>query len=442
MTFLPGQKLTAAALNAAFAAKAEKNNPVFTGTLPFTKESLGLGQVDNTSDLNKPVPTAVRAELARLEAIISNGGGTTNPPVDTTAPTITSSATASVAENIGFSRVLTANEPVTWSKVGGADQALFTLSGSTLTMAPKDFEVPIDNGANNVYEVQVRATDAAGNFSLQTISVTITDVAEGGGSPPTITSSAAQSVNNTDPFALSLTANEDVTWSIVGGLDAALFDLNASATGAIGFNPDSPTDNGSNNVYELTIRATSVATGLTRDQNVTITVTKPAPAGNLFQLPYALNDTTVWKRGNTNFTPNSAVALNGETVADLMYPNSTNFCLIYQVLAVTSGTAYEMSFEVKASGKTKVILGANNGFGLTDIWYDLVAQTVTTQTGVTASITALSDGWFRVKWRKTATSSNSASQFSFYLSDASGSYNCAVNGADGMLVANAQLNAI
>lgn len=104
-------------------------------------------------------------------------------PVDVTAPTITSSAAISLAENTPLSHTLTANESVIWTKIGGADQALFTLVGSTLSMAAKDFEIPTDADANNTYIVQVRATDGAGNQTPQTITVTVTDVVETGFQP-------------------------------------------------------------------------------------------------------------------------------------------------------------------------------------------------------------------------------------------------------------------
>lgn len=45
-------------------AKAPINNPSFTGTVTgITKSAVGLGNVDNTSDLNKPISTAVQSEL-------------------------------------------------------------------------------------------------------------------------------------------------------------------------------------------------------------------------------------------------------------------------------------------------------------------------------------------------------------------------------------------
>jgi lysophospholipase L1-like esterase len=99
---------------------------------------------------------------------------------DTTAPTITSSATFSVAENLGLVQQLTANETVTWAKTGvGSDQSLFTLTkAGLLTMSARDFEAPIDSDTNNTYVVQVSATDAFGNATTQNITVTVTDVNE------------------------------------------------------------------------------------------------------------------------------------------------------------------------------------------------------------------------------------------------------------------------
>lgn len=101
--------------------------------------------------------------------------------VDTTAPTITSSNSVSNAENSTLSHSLTANETVTWSIVGGADQTKFEISGSTLRWASngtKDFEAPDDANTDNAYVVDVRATDLASNTTDQTITVTVTDAAE------------------------------------------------------------------------------------------------------------------------------------------------------------------------------------------------------------------------------------------------------------------------
>jgi hypothetical protein len=102
--------------------------------------------------------------------------------IDTTAPTITSTNTASVAENAALSKALTANETVTWALTGGVDAAHFEISGSTLrwlSNGTKDYETPGDTGTNNTYVVDIAATDTAGNQAFQSITVTVTDVAEG-----------------------------------------------------------------------------------------------------------------------------------------------------------------------------------------------------------------------------------------------------------------------
>lgn len=97
------------------------------------------------------------------------------------APVITSASTFNCAENATLSHALTANESVTWSIVGGADQARYEISGSTLRWASngtKDFEAPDDTDTNNTYIVDVRATDTGGLFTDQTITGTVTDVGE------------------------------------------------------------------------------------------------------------------------------------------------------------------------------------------------------------------------------------------------------------------------
>jgi hypothetical protein len=101
--------------------------------------------------------------------------------VDTTAPTISTASTANNAENSALAITLAADETATWSIVGGADQARFEISGTTLRWASngtKDFESPNDADANNTYIVTVRATDVAGNTTDKTITVTVTDVDE------------------------------------------------------------------------------------------------------------------------------------------------------------------------------------------------------------------------------------------------------------------------
>ncbi|MDX1930867.1 MAG: VCBS domain-containing protein [Pirellulaceae bacterium] len=104
--------------------------------------------------------------------ITSNGGGAT--------------ASINVAENSTVVTTITATDAdlpaptLTYSIVGGADSALFSISSSTGALSfisGRNFENPTDVGANNVYDVTIRVDD--GTFwDDQAIAVTVTNVNE------------------------------------------------------------------------------------------------------------------------------------------------------------------------------------------------------------------------------------------------------------------------
>ena len=165
----------------------------------IAENGFGLPVVDATATgIGQPMTVAENGYGAPV-VIAENGFGIAavfDPPLaplgpDETAPTITSSASVSNTENTTLAHTLTAVEvrspPVTWTKVGGADAAKFTLTGAILSWASgtKNFEAPDDADANNTYIVQVRATDTAANYSEQTITVTVVDTGD-----PTLSLSA------------------------------------------------------------------------------------------------------------------------------------------------------------------------------------------------------------------------------------------------------------
>ncbi len=148
---------------------------------------------------------------------------------DTTPPVITSASSFSQPENSAFSTTLTANETVTWSKVGGADTPKFTLSGATLTLPAQDYEAPADADANRTYLVTVRATDIAGNTTDQAITLTITDVAEGGSNK-----SAKVSFSRANAAPAGFNAfgdSQSIVQNANNGLTKALVDTSGAATG-------------------------------------------------------------------------------------------------------------------------------------------------------------------------------------------------------------------
>lgn len=106
--------------------------------------------------------------------------GSPSGPVDNTPPVVSGSTSISVNENQTAVGTFTANEPVTWSINGGADQSKFSINSSgvvTFQTSP-DFENPTDADAGNDYVVGIRATDAANNSTTVTLTVTVLDVNE------------------------------------------------------------------------------------------------------------------------------------------------------------------------------------------------------------------------------------------------------------------------
>jgi len=114
----------------------------------------------------------------------SEDGGSTPLGNNNAAPVITSSDTASAAENT-TSTVYTAaandadGDTVTFSISGGADEALFMISGAVVSfVSPPDFENPGDANTDNIYQLTISASDGAASTSLA-ISITVTDAADG-----------------------------------------------------------------------------------------------------------------------------------------------------------------------------------------------------------------------------------------------------------------------
>ncbi len=203
-----------------------------------------------------------------VQVTASDGTRTTNQSIAVTvtavndnSPLFTSSTTASFAEN-GTGTVIDVNatdadlpgDTLTFSITGGADAALFAIDSGTgvvtFVTAP-DFEAPADAGANNVYNVQVTASDGTNSVN-QAIAITVTDIG------PTVISSSATAnfAENGTGTVLDVDAASEgvITYSISGGADAAKFAID-SATGVLTFvaSPDfeAPTDSGANNVYDV-----------------------------------------------------------------------------------------------------------------------------------------------------------------------------------------------
>jgi VCBS repeat-containing protein len=137
-------------------------------------------------------PAANYSGPASFSYTISDGhGGTATGTVDLTvtavndAPVMTSgAANISMAENLvatGYTAAATDvdSSPLTYQIAGGADAAKFSINATTgalrFVTAP-NFEAPTDANGDNVYEVQVRASDGTLTSAPVAVNVTVTNV--------------------------------------------------------------------------------------------------------------------------------------------------------------------------------------------------------------------------------------------------------------------------
>ncbi len=159
---------------------------------------------------------------------------------------------------------------VTWTKEG-TDAEDFTINASTgaLSMVARNYESPEDDDADNGYEVTVKATDADDNSAT----VSITGLSD---------ASVAENDPWTSPVpTLTGTPIGEVTWSKEGA-DAADFSIDSS-TGQLSMvarNYESPEDANTDNVYEVTVKATD-ADGNTAPKAISVNVTPVAETAAL-----------------------------------------------------------------------------------------------------------------------------------------------------------------
>jgi hypothetical protein len=165
---------------------------------------------------------------------------------------------------------------------------------------------------------------------------------------------------------------------------------------------------------------------------------------NLVRASEAFDD-AAWTKTNSTITANSAVAPDGTMTADKIVENTANAAhgVTPGSTSVTSGTSYTQTVFAKAGERTWLRIGQNStadslvqGFA----WFNLSSGAVgTVQAGVTATITALANGWYRCRasWTAGATSSNAS--FVLRLADADNSQTYTGDGTSGIPVWGAQL---
>ena len=208
-------------------------------------------------------------------------------PVITRDGNLFGSPPGSVRENTPVTQVLatyTARDPerpgvkiTRWSTAGrDGEDFVINVLGQLRFRNPPDYERPADSNRDNVYEVEIRASDGRNTGTLEEVQrVTVTGVDEA----PTITTTSRTAFSQPEgrtstlyTFRATDPEGGDVSWGL-SGTDSSAFTM--SETGALSFtNPpdyEQPADSGRNNVYEVTIRASDGRNAGTLDVTVTVT---------------------------------------------------------------------------------------------------------------------------------------------------------------------------
>lgn len=156
-----------------------------TGAATLAEYAAALHQVGFSSTSDNPGNADRTISVTVFDGIDDSNTATVtvhvNPGND--APVITwSSATVEVAEGSTAVTTITATDAdsgttLTYSIVGGADEALFSINSVTGALAfnaAPDYEAPSDQGGDNIYDVTVQVSDGALSDS-QAITVSVTD---------------------------------------------------------------------------------------------------------------------------------------------------------------------------------------------------------------------------------------------------------------------------
>ena len=261
-------------------------------------------------------------------------------PVNDNPPIITSNGAVSISENSTVITTITAadadipTQPLIYSISGGADSSLFNVNsytGELTFITPPDFEIPTDAGIDNIYNVTVQVSDGE-LVSTQDVIVTINGMNDNN---PVMTSIGNFSIPENNLIVTTLTAtdadfpNQSLTYSIVGGSDSALFNVN-SLTGELTFitAPDYeiPADAGMDNIYNLIMQVSDGTLTVTQDITVTIT---------------AVNDNSPIMISTGNFSiPENTSTVTTVTARDTDQPAQT---LTYSIVGGTDSALFTLN---------------------------------------------------------------------------------------------------
>ncbi|MDD3079731.1 MAG: Ig-like domain-containing protein [Paludibacter sp.] len=343
------------------------------GRESFISDNTTVGT--NSSGVGTGLETLRTTQSTNTAPVITSDGGGQNATVSVSeGQTAVTDVNATDAEN----------NIASYSITGGSDASKFSMNSFTgvLTfVSTPDYENPTDIGLNNVYNVQVTVTDTQGAADVQEIAVSVTNIndntpviiSDGGGATASV-NVLQSSLAVTIVKATDADAGDVITYSISGGTNAALFNIDV-VTGNVSFK--SAAQIGS---YTVQVKATDRAGHYdTQDITVNVTATDQTPP----TLTITADDDILASGESCIVTFKFSEYVQGFTLSDIIVSGGviSNFAMnLYDPTSFTatltqsgSGTAPS----VTVNDNTYTDLNNNNGKGdelLLD--YDIISPTV------------------------------------------------------------------
>ena len=154
-------------------------------------------------------------------------------------------------------------------------------------------------------------------------------------------------------------------------------------------------------------------------------------------------DNATWGRLLSAVTANTTTSPDGTTNADTFYANvatTSNPAEIFHYTSQAVNTTYAYSVYAKKSTSNFIALRFTAASGNPYAWFNLNTGAVgTVQSGITASIQSVGDGWYRCVVVGTTASTIAVNRVDIVVSDNNGNFVCANNGS--IFIYGAQLEA-
>ncbi|MFL2965635.1 MAG: beta strand repeat-containing protein [Candidatus Thalassarchaeaceae archaeon] len=320
--------------------------------------------------------------------------------------------------------------------LGGDDAADFSasISGKVCTVvwaAAPNYESPADDDTDNVYDITIAFSDGTNDLAAQTTAVTVTDAND---QTPAVSvastySHAEAAATTFQTYTITDSDTSGTYTCTLGGDDAA--DFSASISGkvctvvwAAAPNYESPADDDTDNVYDITI-AFSDGTNDLAAQTTAVTVTDvndqtPAVsvASTYSHAEAAATTFQTYTITDSDTSGTYTCTLGGDDAADFTASISGKVCTVVWAAAPN----YESPADTDTDNVYDITIAFSDGTN------DLAAQT----TAVT--VTDANDQTPSVSVSSTYTQAEAASTtwqtFTITDSDTSGTYTCTLGGDD------------